>query len=150
MGAESLEGNSAVKADALTFVTAPHAYDRCLIKEMIHHIDVPALPQFFSGLHRQLSPGGRVVIMTRPRDPDYPFFPACMEAWKDTQEHHGFYTERMEAAGFRVEVETAVFQLTVAKERWMRALRNRFGAASPKNTTPPSNSRRASDGSTKS
>lgn len=53
-------------ADGLGFVQrADVAYDRLLLKEVVHHFGEGQLPTLFAGAFRQLRPNGRLVIMTR-------------------------------------------------------------------------------------
>lgn len=53
-------------ADGLGFVQqAGQAYDRLLLKEVVHHFEAADLPKLFAGAFRQLRPGGRLVVMTR-------------------------------------------------------------------------------------
>ena len=89
---------------ATEFATRSEVYDRCLLKEMIHHIPAEELGAFFAGMASQLGPGGRALIMTRcaaargggrgarsdwcarrPHSPEYPYFEAAMDVWKSQQ-----------------------------------------------------------------
>jgi cyclopropane fatty-acyl-phospholipid synthase-like methyltransferase len=49
-------------------------YSHLLMKEMVHHIDNSTLHNVFCGIYEQLTNDGRVVIITRPVETNYPFF----------------------------------------------------------------------------
>jgi len=40
-------------------------YDRIFLKEVVHHFALDDLPAIFTGIPKQLRPGGIMVIMTR-------------------------------------------------------------------------------------
>ena len=60
-------------------------YDAALLKEVAHHFKSTELPQIFAGILAQLTPGGRLVIATRPHEPVYPFFEAAADVWRSQQ-----------------------------------------------------------------
>lgn len=78
-------------ADGLGFVQrADEAYNRLLLKEVVHHFEQGELPALFAGAFRQLRPGGRVVIMTRC-EPHFPYRPDRI-ASTSPKRHASFHT----------------------------------------------------------
>ena len=60
-------------------------YDAALLKEVVHHFRPSELTGIFGGVLAQLTPGGRLVIATRPHQPQYPFFEAAADVWRSQQ-----------------------------------------------------------------
>ena len=61
-------------------------YDAALLKEVVHHFRPgEQLAGTFGGVLAQLTPGGRLVIATRPHRPQYPFFEAAADVWRSQQ-----------------------------------------------------------------
>lgn len=117
-------------ADGLGFVRMPaqdQAYDRLLLKEVIHHFPPTDLATLFAGAFRQIRPGGRVVIMTRPHDSShYPFFPAAHQTWSAVQLHESVYAQAMETAGFTVTLDHADYPVEMQLSRWVSMVEGRF------------------------
>jgi hypothetical protein len=68
--------------DAVEFSQLPPAdmsYTHVLLKELVHHIPEGDVPPMYSGLYRQLVPGGLAVTITRPQEVDYPLFSRARE-----------------------------------------------------------------------
>lgn len=115
-------------ADGLGFVQRPEeAYDRLLLKEVVHHFEQADLPALFAGAFRQLRPGGRLVVMTRPHDSShYPFFAGAHAAWSAAQLPEHVYEAALAGAGFRVGVDHADYPVTMPAARWLGMVRGRF------------------------
>lgn len=117
-------------ADGLGFVATQdqeHAYDRMLLKEVIHHFPPAELGTLFAGTFRQIRPGGRVIIMTRPHDSShYPFFPAAHQTWASVQLHESVYAQAMEKAGFTVTLDHADYPVEMPLSRWLGMVEGRF------------------------
>ena len=60
-------------------------YSHILLKEVVHHIALSDYPTMFEGMHRQLLPRGRLLIITRPQEVDYPLFSQARRIWKEHQ-----------------------------------------------------------------
>jgi ubiquinone/menaquinone biosynthesis C-methylase UbiE len=117
-------------ADGLGFVAKQdqeQAYDRMLLKEVIHHFPPADLGILFAGAFRQIRPGGRVTIMTRPHDSShYPFFPAAHQTWASVQLHENVYAQAMEKAGFAVTLDHADYPVEMPLSRWLDMVNGRF------------------------
>ena len=67
-----------------------------LLKEVVHHFRPAELPEIFGGILSQLTPGGRLTVATRPHRPNYPFFRAAAEVWREQQpDEKGRFIGRM-------------------------------------------------------
>eukprot|EP01043_Picozoa_sp_COSAG02_P061175 COSAG02_NODE_8163_length_2683_cov_3.156734_1_plen_252_part_00 len=105
---------------------AGEAYDRALIKEVVHHLTDEELRQMFRGIFAQLQPGGVCVTCTRPHVVQYPFFDAALEVWKRQQPPMEHYVSIMEEAGFEVSCEVCDYPATLRAEWWLEMVGNRF------------------------
>lgn len=123
--AESVEP---LLADGLGFVAEQNqVYDRMLLKEVIHHFPPADLGTLFAGVFRQIRPGGRVIIMTRPHDSShYPFFPAAHQTWASAQLHESIYAKAMEKEGFSVTLDHADYPVDMPLSRWLNMVNGRF------------------------
>jgi SAM-dependent methyltransferase len=113
--------------DAVAFAAATDAqatgYDRVLLKELVHHIPEAEAGAMYAGLARQLAPGGLAVTVTRPREVDYPLWPAARQVWRDAQPPAERMCEQMAAAGLAVRTEEATYTATMPKGRWLDMVR---------------------------
>ena len=100
-------------------------YSHLLMKEMIHHIDNSKLFNVFYGIYKQLNDNGRVVIITRPIDTDYPFFERIHHFWKLTQTPYENVVLSMKEVGFDVSVETTTLQISLQKHEWLSFIKNK-------------------------
>ena len=98
-----------------TFARLNGTFSHILLKEVVHHC-VDHLDEF-RGIHSQLEPGGKMVIVTRPVEIDYPFFPRLKEIWRSSQAPISLFEEAVRVAGFaHQETSEHVFQFTVTKQ----------------------------------
>jgi hypothetical protein len=100
-------------------------YSHLLMKEMIHHIDVSRLPDLFNGIYKQLDDNGRVVLITRPVETNYPFFERIHHLWKLTQTPYEVVVSNMKQAGFDVQVKIELLSVNVEKEDWLSFIKNK-------------------------
>jgi SAM-dependent methyltransferase len=114
--------------DAVAFAAATDAqasgYDRVLLKELVHHIPEADAGAMYAGLARQLAPGGLAVTVTRPREVDYPLWPAARQVWRDAQPPAERMCAQMAAAGLVVRTEEATYTATMPKGRWVDMVRS--------------------------
>jgi len=105
----------------------PHQmnYSHLLMKEMVHHIDNSILHNVFYGIYNQLINNGRVVIITRPVETNYPFFHCIHNFWKLTQTPYENVVLSMKQIGFNVSVEIATLPVTLQKEEWLQFIKNK-------------------------
>jgi len=99
-------------------------YSHILMKEMVHHLDVSMLHRVFEGIYAQLDDHGRVVVVTRPVETQYPFFDRIHHHWKTTQTPYEEVVSSMKEAGFAVWVETVTRPITIPKEDWLSFIEN--------------------------
>lgn len=100
-------------------------YSHLLMKEMVHHIDNSTLPSVFCGIYEQLDNNGRVVIITRPVETNYPFFERIHHLWKLTQTPYENVVSSMREVGFDVSVEIATLPVTLQKQEWLSFIKNK-------------------------
>lgn len=97
-----------------SFARLNGTFSHVLLKEVVHHcVDHQ---DEFRGIYSQLEPGGKMVIVTRPVEVDYPFFPRLKEIWRSSQAPISLFEEAVRVAGFaHQETSEHVFQFTVTK-----------------------------------
>jgi len=100
-------------------------YSHLLMKEMIHHVDNSILPNVFSGIYEQLNNNGRIVIITRPVEINYPFFESIHHFWKLTQTPYENVVLCMKEVGFDVSVEIATLPVTLKKQDFLSFIKNK-------------------------
>ena len=109
-----LPGVSKLCADAMSFAQRKGmGYDKIYIKESIHHFSQRV--EIFTGIYQQLSPGGRLLITTRPQTPGYPFFQAAMERFAQEQPCHEVIKTELETVGFVVDMKCHQYPLEFKK-----------------------------------
>mmetsp|Transcript_7802 Transcript_7802/g.23020 ORF Transcript_7802/g.23020 Transcript_7802/m.23020 type:complete len:286 (+) Transcript_7802:3-860(+) len=99
-----------------------------LLKEMVHHLDVP-LPGLFRAMReRRLAEGGRVVIVTRPQtDTDYPFFDGAQKVWEENQPSSDSIMAALADGGFADVRKTVLrYPLAIKTDEWCTMVENRF------------------------
>ena len=122
-------GVTPVCLDALAFSCSEgRAYDRALLKEIVHHLPPSDVAPMYSGLAAQLTPGSGVCCtVTRHQEVDYPLFEAAAQVWREKQPAVEALEAAMRAAGFQdVRVESATYRATMPKQRWFAMVRARF------------------------
>mmetsp|Transcript_30343 Transcript_30343/g.88199 ORF Transcript_30343/g.88199 Transcript_30343/m.88199 type:complete len:286 (+) Transcript_30343:64-921(+) len=119
----------AVNEDCITFTTRPEeSYDRIFFKEVVHHLPIADLPSIFRNVHKQLTPGGVVLIATRPKSADHvPIFPRAREVWSANQPAEEVFLGALRDGGFDdVTVEKRGFAMRVPRDEWLALCRSRF------------------------
>ncbi|MBN2865418.1 MAG: methyltransferase domain-containing protein [Thiotrichales bacterium] len=110
--------------DANQFALRDIRYDKLLLKEVVHHIkDRPAVWQ---GVFKQLNDVGRMLIVTRPRKLNFPFFDAAKQAFYHNQADANIWADELSLAGFNVDIQYATYEFELDKPVWFNMLRNRF------------------------
>lgn len=118
-------GVSILCADALSFAQREDiAYDKLFIKEAVHHFRDRI--NIFKGIYRQLALEGKLLIITRPSQPEFPFFEAALKAFERSQPDYNIFRKELERAGFCVNVQLRPYPLILEKARWFEMLRQRF------------------------
>ncbi|GDY32227.1 class I SAM-dependent methyltransferase [Gandjariella thermophila] len=103
-------------------------FDAILLKEVVHH--VPDIPATVRGLADRLAPEGRLLVITLPRNLEYPLFDAALQRFASRQPHPEAIATAMRNAGlsveetrhqFTVRVDAAYYRELV-RRRWMSVL----------------------------
>jgi len=104
------------------------AVDRVMLKEVVHHIPEAERDETFRRLYEALSPGGRIVIITRPSIvTHYPFPKFFLDYWAENQPTPESYEDILRKAGLEVAIaETESFPLRIKRDVWFRMLHQRF------------------------
>jgi len=104
------------------------AVDRVMLKEVVHHIPEAERDETFRRLYEALSPGGRIVIITRPTIvTHYPFPKFFLDYWAENQPTPESYEDILRKAGLEVaKAETESFPLRIKRDVWFRMLHQRF------------------------
>jgi ubiquinone/menaquinone biosynthesis C-methylase UbiE len=113
--------------DAVHFSSLPNqSYSHVLLKEMVHLVPTNNMEALFSGLHRQLEPGGKMLIVTRPVEVFLPFPERVREIWRTTQPTLEFFCEEIKrGTGLDPVVSFVDCRVSVTKTQWLAFLRSR-------------------------
>jgi len=123
--AAKLSGVSTLCSTALAFVQKEHLrYNKILIKEAVHHFENRM--NKWNGIYRQLYAKGRLLIITRPIFPDFPFFKAALNSFKQCQPDYHIILKELEDAKFSLKLEIKDYFLKINKTRWFELIRQRF------------------------
>ena len=113
--------------DGLKFVKDPNFYyDKCLLKEVIHHFSENEIHEIYQGIYNQLAEGGTTLTITRNQETEYPFFLEAIEKWQQIQPPLELFIKAQEISGFEVTLEEVSYRMYVSKKDWIDMLRNRF------------------------
>ena len=113
--------------DGLKFVKDPNFYyDKCLLKEVIHHFSESEIHEIYQGIYNQLADNGTVLTITRNQETEYPFFLEAIEKWKQIQPPLESFIKAQEISRFEVTLEEIIYRMYVSKKDWIDMLRNRF------------------------
>jgi ubiquinone/menaquinone biosynthesis C-methylase UbiE len=94
------KGLRGLHMDAESFsALSDQSYSKGLLKETVHHVKDRVA--FFSGVARQLQPGGVFAVLTRPPRPQFPFFEAALDVFEAGQEHEDVFKREMLSGGFK-------------------------------------------------
>ncbi|MEM7249442.1 MAG: methyltransferase domain-containing protein [Acidobacteriota bacterium] len=120
-------GLTVLDTDLEGFAAGPAGgFDALLAKEVIHHVAEERLREVLTGLLGRLNVGGRLLLVTRPREVDYPLFAAARQAWRDQQPEAEDFAEILREAGAEVSLETASWRWSLPRVDWWQLVRNRF------------------------
>lgn len=101
-----------------------------LLKEILHHLETPfQVAELFGYLKNGVvEPGGRVVVVTRPKkEVDYPFFQKAYDVWVSAQPDAEEWAASLRSKGFLdVSIATHSFDVELELDVWCDMIRNRF------------------------
>jgi len=126
---KKFEGVVAICSDALEFSQSKNdiAYDRILMKEVVHHLGEEDLKTTFSALQNKLVKNGKLVICTRPQDVEYPFFQEAHAVWRKNQPPKEYFVALLQQSGFSVSsVSVQKYPVSLDINWWITMIRNRF------------------------
>ncbi|MDD5051531.1 MAG: class I SAM-dependent methyltransferase [Sulfuricurvum sp.] len=122
--AAKLGNITALCLDAHAFLTTETPFNKLLLKEVIHHID--NRETFWHDIYNRLPIGGKLLIITRPQNIDFPFFQSAKTAFSKNQPPHEIFESELKNCGFFVETKYQNHTFTLPKESWYEMLRYRF------------------------
>lgn len=100
--------------------------DVIVMKEAIHHVPASDRATVLRGLGELLAPGGRIVIAMLPVRIGYPLFTAALERFERLQPDPADITTSLSDAGLETELTYDSYTLTLAKDRYLSMVRNRY------------------------
>jgi len=117
-----------VHTDVSTFLKDKIECDRVLLKEVVHHFPETERNHVFKNIFGMLSPGGKVLVITRPALlTGFPFPDFFLRYWAENQPTPESYEAHIREAGFEVCNDAPEsFPLRIARAVWYRMLRERF------------------------
>ena len=131
-GAEAnQEIDCVVNADARAWADSGAAgqYDRMLMKEVYHHCGGTSTDRerTLRALRERLAPGGRLLVVSRPRDDvDFPLWPEGDASWAESASDISSTVAELRAAGFvDVDVRRRAYVCELELGAWCAFVRNR-------------------------
>lgn len=115
---------TALNTDSDGFIALELDYSKMLLKEVIHHLH--DRPLFWKNVYPQLPIFGKILIITRPQEVEFPFWNGAKEAFKAHQPSLSLLKSELESGGFEVSVSVETHQFQLSKEDWYTMLRHRF------------------------
>ena len=99
-------------------------YDKIFIKEAVHHFENRT--EIFTRIYNQLNINGIICILTRPQNPEFPFFKAAIEAFEQSQPDYNIFITELKNAGFKVKMHQKLYPLKIKKGHWFALIRKKF------------------------
>ena len=100
------------------------SFNKVLFKEVLHHIVDRKL--LFSSIYHYLDKHGKVLIITRPKRVEFPFFEAAHQSFSQSQPDYNIFVEELRNCGLKFEVNICKYSIRLSSERWHEMLRNKF------------------------
>jgi ubiquinone/menaquinone biosynthesis C-methylase UbiE len=110
--------------DALAFSRRDAAYNKVLVKETIHH--VADIPEFLANIHRNLPPGGILLLVHVPPNVQYPLFESALARCLNWHADPNVLADQLATAGFHVERDTLDYQHKLPKEHYFNMVRSSY------------------------
>lgn len=100
--------------------------DKILFKEVVHHFDAATFDSIATLMARTLRPGsGRMLIVTRPQEVEYPLWAAARRTWRENQPPASLYETALADAGFAVTTTERRFRWELPRDAWFDHVRAR-------------------------
>merc|ERR1711871_644431 len=101
--------------------------EKIIMDDPAFEVPMKKINDYFYGLHNQMKPCGRLVIVTRPHDcSHYPLFPAAADVWKASHPPVTFFSERLHKAGFEVKMKSSTFMIETSTKEWVSQLKSGY------------------------
>ena len=115
-----------VAMDAVNFSSQPYEYNKILMKEMIHHLNVDEQGKLIKNLFTRLSLGGKFLLMLLPQTIEYPLFETALRRFEELQPDYKYLIELFKKAGFKTNVNFVEYPLSIPKSKYIKMLNNRY------------------------
>jgi len=102
------------------------SFDAIIMKQVIHHIQSDQRKELYAQLHRVLSPGGRVSVLTMPPTILYPMFRAAVRNFEKGQICHEELAGGLRGAGFSLRTVPGDYPVRISWDNYRQAVRERF------------------------
>ena len=123
--AEEYEELDVIHSEAKIYFNKKNiTFDKILFKEVIHHLT--DRQNTFETIYQKISNNGKLLIATRPKKVEFPFFEKAHESFSVSQPDYILFKEELIAKGFNVEISLDKYKINLSKDKWNRMLRNRF------------------------
>lgn len=122
--AAKLKNITALCMDAHAFMSTGTPFSKLLLKEVIHHID--ERERFWQAVYAQLPRSGKLLIITRPREIEFPLFTSAKAAFARNQPPYELFVSQLKKCGFDVDTAIRSHTFNLPKEHWYEMLRHRF------------------------
>jgi len=109
---------------ALEYSRRDTSYDKMLVKEAVHHVEERG--ELLANIHRQLRPGGRVLLVHVPPKLDYPVFEAALERSEGWLADPNDLERILSDVGFRVERDAVDWRHELPKETYFRMVAGQY------------------------
>lgn len=101
-------------------------FDKILIKQAVHFVPRDHRPTFWKQLHKALTPGGHVLVLTMPPEIEYPMFSAARDLFKKGQIHYSEIEEGLTKAGLRTETSRITYPVKISADDFHTSILQRY------------------------
>ncbi|WP_201026132.1 class I SAM-dependent methyltransferase [Mastigocoleus testarum] len=115
-----------VAMDAVEFSRQSYEYDKILIKEMIHHLNVNEQEKLTENIFARLHLGGKFLLILLPPTIEYPLFEAALSRYEELQPDYKYLVELFNKTGFKTSVDFVEYPLSIPKNRYIMMVKNRY------------------------
>lgn len=99
-------------------------FDAVLVKEAVHHF--ADLPGTLAGLAGRLAPGGRLLIVTLPPEPEYPLFRRALARFAENQPEPRAVEAALRDAGLAATTSYEAFRVRIDLDHWLSLVEGRW------------------------
>jgi trans-aconitate methyltransferase len=113
-----------INEDCETYLQSNGVFSKILFKEVVHHINDRR--GAWINVYSLLPHGGKLLIVTRPKNTTLPLFQKALEKFSQNQPSEEKLIAEFDTTGFQLSIETKSFDFVIAKKSWISMLRQRF------------------------